>query len=258
MLRTGVLLRVIIASCLCLQAVQIAHAKDTTPSDVAGAIADIEFQCVSQWVGWAMLQKPSTDEERKPLLAWVDRLDPYMAEVQNHLVDQYRVTPQDLQPSISKIIDAIKLDYERDPAGTTKAINERCDPLIEAREAVRAVASPQRCWALKHSASMSGMLGSGGLKLPITDETMAAAMPAMLSLLGTQMWRRWAKAELVKSGQREKEAEKQIMAEQKLVQKERTDAIKQGRGVVFDETNCRKRYEAYRASTKAEKEKPVS
>jgi hypothetical protein len=230
-------------------------AKPKVVADLAGAEVDPEFRCVSQWMTLFALKPPQSDSEKKSALAWLDRLDPFVSEAQNHLIDHYHVTGKDVSAVFVKHRDSTKSEYQRDPGATPTAVAMQCDGLLSLREAARVPTTPQRCWALMSGNAMGEML-RGATAATNREDQIGLAMPGLLGMLSTLPWRKWAKAELIKAGNAEKVAEKMMMAEKKAVDKDQDQALRLGRAVVFDKANCEQRFQAYSAAKKAESVKP--
>ncbi len=222
-------------------------AKPKLVADIAGAKTDSEFRCVSQWMALIMLTPLESADDRKAATVWIDRLDPFTGEVQNHMIDRYHLGKTDFGPIFGVHRDATKAEYDRDPKAASSHVMTQCVGFLSAREAARSPTSPQRCWALQHAGAMGSML-TAAPPAKGSGDVVTAMMPGMVGMLGTVMWRKWAKAELLQSGKSEKEAEKLIMTEKKAVDKDMKSAMTTGRAVVFDKPGCQKQYDTYRAS----------
>ena len=218
-------------------------AKIALPADIAAAQVDDEFRCIANWTVLLTMQSREPNADLKSISAHSDRLDPFVSEVQNKFVDVYRMTNADMSPIFAAHAKAAKSAYENDKAATLTEQDRRCIPIIEAREAIRTPHSPQRCAALiRADAILSSLSG-------VTQDSQGQIqdMPnpvAIMGLVQSVRWEKWAIRSLIKTGNKEAAAQKMLASEKKLLEKETKAARKAGRAIVFDRLDCERRFVA--------------
>jgi hypothetical protein len=225
-------------------------AKTRPPPDVSGAKADGELRCVANWASLLVVQAREPDADTKAILAMADRIDPFVSEVQNKVIDVYHMTDADTGPILAAYMKEAKAAYESDKATTVANHALNCVPVLEAREAVRIPHTPLRCAALLRSDAM--LASFSGIKInPGGQIDVAPDFAGIAGLVESTRWERWALNTVMAAGSKEKQAQKLLADEKKRLAKEVKEARKNGRAVVFDRLNCRQRYKAAAPSTKA-------
>jgi hypothetical protein len=237
--------------CLELSFPSSAFAKPASVPDLQGAEGDMEARCASKAIAILVQQTREPDADRKTLEAKADRLAIFQAEISQKLLNQYGVTPEQFNPIYAKAQDEALAEYAADKAATVASNEQLCEPLMSNREATRVPASPERCFAAQVSDARQSMVG--GLQLGGTrDQLISSAMPNMLNLLVSTQWRKWAKAELLKSGKNAGQIDKLLKVEQAKYDKEVKTASKAGYRVAVDHRNCKARFQEFMRSNKSQ------